>query len=101
MSATLRKSAGQAASAFGALQHANYELLVMAGDYDAALDTLEARLETNKENDSPSYVSLDLACFWWLRFYFSEDARYRSNLRLQAILAAREKRLKVERDAIH
>lgn len=78
----------------------NYELLVRSGDYDGALDTLEALLETNKADDPASYVSLDLGYFWWLRYRLPEDVTFRDEPRFQAILAERAEKLQLERQAI-
>ena len=78
----------------------NYELLVRSGNYDGALDTLEALLETNKVDDPTAYVSLDLGYFWWLRYRVPEDVTFRDEPRFQTILAGRAEMLQVERKAI-
>ena len=78
----------------------NYAVLVMSGNYDGALDTLEALLKTNKTEEPTSYVGLDLGYFWWLRFYVPDDATFRNDPRLQTILAGRNEKLQVEREAI-
>lgn len=78
----------------------NYWLQVLSGDFDGAMDTLEANLVTNKADDPVSYVSLDLAYLWWLKFAAPHDAALGDNARLQAIRARHEEKLGVARKAI-